>query len=409
MKLTDADCRNAKPRRKIWKLGDGGGLFLCVMPKGSKLWWVSYRFNGKQKTLSVGPYPTITLAAARSARERAKRQIKEGVDPSAAKIATKYGRQNSATTFNAVCTEFLARQQQSGLANTTMTKLRWLLSFPKAAFGEKQIKEIRPTDVIQVLKKLQERGVKDTAVRVRSTISAVFRTAIALEWAESDPSFALGDLLAAPLRKHRAAITEPAAFGKLLRAIDRYDGQVTTVAALQLMALLFCRPGELRKAEWNEFCLEEGVWIIPAARMKQRQEHKVPLSAQAVTILEHLKKITGKGRYLFPSVRTAQVPMSENSLNVALRSLGYSKDEMCAHGFRASASTLLNNSGNWHPDCIERQLSHMDRDAVRRAYNHAEYWDQRVSMVQSWADYLDRLKGSGQIIPLPHTQPATAS
>ena len=268
------------------------------------------------------------------------------------------------------------------------------------SLGNRSITEIRPTDVLTVLRGVEQRGRHETARRLRSTISSVFRYAVATARAENDPTIALRGALTTPVVKPRAAVTDPKAFGALLRAIDGFDGQPATKAAFKLMALLFPRPGELRAAEWTEFDLDAAVWTIPASRTKMRRSHRVPLSHQAIRILNDLYAITGKGILVFPGVRTVLRPISENTVNAALRRLGYSKDEATAHGFRATASTLLNESGKWNPDAIERQLAHVENNDVRRAYARGEHWEERVKMMKWWADHIDGLKIVGKVIAI---------
>ena len=403
MLLSDAACRNAKlkPGAKITKLKDGGGLFLVLKAK-AKLWWLSYRYGGKPKTLSLGKYPTVSLSEARERALGAKKVLAVGTDPNVAKKAAKTEETAASDTFELLARDYLNHQRNSGRAPATMAKLEWLLGLSFSGLGRKKINDIEASDILQVVRKVEQRKRYDTAHRLRSVIGTVFRFAIASGRAKADPTYALRGALVSHQTKHRAAIVDRKAFGALLRAIDGFDGQITTIAALQLMALLFPRPGELRAAEWEEFDLEAAVWEIPADRTKMRRAHRVPLSRQAVAILKGVNLITGLGRFVFPSVRTTQQPMSENTLNAALRRLGYSKEEMTAHGFRSSASTLLNESGEWHADAIERQLAHVERDDVRRAYARGEHWEQRVQMMQRWADQLDHLKLTGQVAPVGH-------
>jgi integrase len=268
------------------------------------------------------------------------------------------------------------------------------LDFARPDLGERHIGEISAAEVLDVLRKVEARGRLESARRLRSTIGGVFRLAIATARADNDPTFALRGALTAPQVTHRAAIVEPKGFGALLRAVWGYEGQPATHAALKLAALLFPRPGELRTAEWSEFDLEadQPVWTIPAAKTKMRREHAVPLPVQAVAILRELHAITGRGRLAFPGIRTATRPISENTLNGALRRLGYAKEEMTSHGFRAVASTLLNESGKWSADAIERALAHQDEDAVRRAYARGRHWEERVRMMQWWADQCDAMR-----------------
>lgn len=397
MSLSDAVCRSLKPSARLYKRSDGEGLQFWVQPNNSKLWRLAYRFGGKQKSLSLGIYPVVTLADARKGRDQAKKLLAKGIDPSVARKTTK------ANTFQNVAEEYMDQQRKKERAASTLKKLEWLLSFAYPFLGAKPIADIRPPEVLDVLRKVESRGRYETACRLRSIIGSIFRFAIATGRAEIDPTSSLRGTLAKPAPKHRPAITNPNAFGALLGAIDGFDGQPTTLAGLKLMALLFPRPGELRAAEWSEFDLDAAVWAIPAQRTKMRRIHRVPLSKQAIVVLKELEQVTGNGRLVFPSVRTGLKPISENTLNAALRCLGYTKDQATSHGFRASASTLLNESGEWNADAIERQLAHIENNDVRRAYARGEHWDERVRMMQWWADHIDNLKIVGKIIAMaPH-------
>jgi integrase len=389
MPLSDVKCRNARPGSKLQKLSDGGGLQLWIQPAGSRLWRLAYRFGGKQKLLALGTYPLVSLADAREARDEAKRLLMAGIDPAREKQDSK---DDSHDTFRIIAEEFVAKLEKEGRADRTITKTKWLLSFAYPGLGDQSIRKIDAAAVLKVLREVEVRSRYESARRLRSTIGSVFRYAIATARAETDPTSALKDALIRPTVTPRAAITVPKKLGALLRAIDSFDGQPTTRAALKLMALMFPRPGELRAAAWAEFDFDNAVWTIPEVRAKMRRPHSVPLSVQALAILDQLREISGDGSLLFPSVRTTKRPISDNTLNAALRRLGYSKDEATAHGFRATASSLLNESGKWHPDAIERQLAHVEGNDVRRAYARGEHWDERVKMMQWWADHLDELR-----------------
>jgi integrase len=390
--LNDTRVRTTKPCQRPIKLSDSGGLYLLIAPHGSKLWRLAYRFGGKQKTLAIGAYPTFTLKAARDKREEAKRLLANGVDPSTQRRLEKQIT-STGNTFRAVAEEVLAKLEKEGRADVTLTKKRWLLDFAYPAFGHRPIAEITAPEVLSVLRRVEARGRYETARRLRSTCGTIFRYAIATGRAERDPSADLRGALTSPKVNHRAAIVDPVGIGALLRAIDGYDGLPMTKAALRLAPLVFVRPGELRHAEWLEFDLAAAEWRIPSAKMKMRRPHRVPLSRQALDVLRDLKPMSGGGRFLFPSVRSTVRPMSENTLNAALRRLGYGTDEMTTHGFRTMASTRLNEMSGWNPDAIERQLAHQEQDDVRRAYVHAaEYWPERIKMMQVWADYLDELR-----------------
>ena len=398
MPLTDVAIRNAKPDRKPSKLSDGGGLFLLITPQGSKLWRFAYRFAGKQKTLALGSYPDVSAADARRQRDAARKFISDGLDPS---VQRKIEKQANGNTFRVVAHELLDKMRREGRADATLAKTEWLLEFAFPVLGDRPAAKISAVELLAVLRKIEGRGKYETARRLRSTCGMVFRYAIATGRADRDPTVDLRGALTTPKVKHRAAIIEPAGIGALLRAIDGFEGQATTRLALQLAALLFVRPGELRHAEWNEVDFDSAVWIIPAEKMKMRRPHRVPLARQAVAVLNALKVLTGEGRWLLPSVRTVKRPISENTLNAALRRLGYGPDAMTAHGFRATAATRLNEMGRWHPDVIERQLAHQEPNDVRRAYTHGvEYWPDRVAMMQVWADYLDELKAAGSVVSI---------
>jgi integrase len=397
--LKDVAVRNAKPSAKPRKLSDGGGLHVLIQPTGSKLWRLAYRFAGKQKTLALGVYPAVSLEEARRLRDEAKKLLARFLDPSVQRKADKQAGKDC--SFRAVAEEVTAKLEREGRAQPTLAKKRWLLDFAYPAFGDRPVAEITARDLLALLRKIEGRGLYETARRLRSTCGMVFRYAIATGRADRDPSIDLRGALTAPQVTHRATIIDPKNIGALLRAIDGFDGQPTTRAALRLGAYLFVRPGELRHAEWNEFDLDRAVWSIPAEKMKMRRPHRVPLARQPLAIVRELQEITGNGSRLFPSVRTFTRPISENTLNAALRRLGYGSEEMCTHGFRGMACTRLNEMDHWNPDAIERQLAHQEANAVRRAYTHGvDFWAERVQMMQAWADYLDALREGGKVVPL---------
>jgi integrase len=397
--LKDVAVRNAKPSAKPRKLSDGGGLHVLIQPTGSKLWRLAYRFAGKQKTLALGAYPAVSLEEARRHKDEAKKLLARSIDPSVQRKADKQAGADS--SFRGVAEEVIAKLEREGRAQVTLTKKRWLLDFAYPAFGDRPIAEIAARDLLALLRKIENQGFYETARRLRSTCGMVFRYAIATGRADRDPSMDLRGALTVPQVNHRATITDPKGIGALLRAIDSFDGQPTTRAALRLAAYFFVRPGELRHAVWNEFDFDTAVWSIPAEKMKMRRPHRVPLARQSLAVLRELQEVTGNGCWLFPSVRSFARPISENTLNAALRRLGYGSEEMCTHGFRGMASTRLNEMGRWNPDAIERQLAHQEANAVRRAYTHgAEFWAERVEMMQVWADYLDGLKAGGKVLAL---------
>ena len=407
MSLTDVRIKKEKPSAKPFKLSDERGLYLLINPNGSKLWRYQYRFLGKQKLLSIGAYPDIGLGEARRIRDEARTIVAGGGDPSAEKqVAKRAALEVETNTFKAIADEYIAKLVREGRSPITVHKVTWLLDMAcsgvsgSGGFGGAAIKQVTAPQVLTTLRLVEARGTHETAKRLQSTIGAVFRYAVATARADNDPTYALKGALTRPVVTHRPAVTDKVALGGLLRAIDGFNGQSTTVAALKLLALLAPRPGELRFATWDEFNLETSEWTIPAVRMKMRREHRVPLPRQAIAILKDLKKLAGQSTFLFPSLRTILKPMSENTLNAALRRLGYTQDEATAHGFRATFSTLANQSGLWNPDAIERQLAHVEGNEVRRAYLRADFWDERVKMMQWWADQLDTLRAGAKIIPI---------
>lgn len=401
MALTDTAIKAAKPAASQYKLHDEKGLLLIVRPTGGKLWRLKYRFAGKEQQLTIGIYPEVGLKEARERRDAARRVLAEGRDPSAEKKRDKIAAAISAgNTFKVVAEEFIAKRQREKMANATVTKCRWHLARLDKLHG-RPIAEIEAFELLAVLRKMEARGNLEAARQVRSFASRVFRYGVATTRCKRDIAADLIGALTAPTVKHHAAIVDPAGVGGLLRAIDTYAGHAATYHALRLAPHVFVRPGELRHAEWAEIDLDSAIWTIPASRTKMRKEHLVPLSKQAKSILQDIQKLTGGGRLVFPSAtHGSSRPLSENTLNAALRRLGYGHDEMTAHGFRAMASTLLNQSGKWRPDVVERALAHGERDKIRAAYNRAEYWDERVTMAQWWSDYLDALRSGAKVIPL---------
>lgn len=393
MPLSDSQLRSFKSKEKPYKVSDFEGLYVLVKPSGSKLWQFKYRMHGKERLLSIGQYPEVSLAQARKAKELARSQVAEGIDPSEAKQEAKaLAREAQGNTFAKIGATFLEKQRKEGKSKATLDKTVYHLKLANADFGRKPITEITAPMILRTLRKQEAKGNHETAHRLRARIGSVFRYAVASGLAETDPTYALKDALIRPTRKHRAAITDPKALGALLREIDGFEGQATTRIGLQLLALTAQRPGEIRHAKWEEFDFQEKIWSLPAAKMKMRRDHNVPLPDQAIALLDELRMITGNGFYLFPSLRSWQRPMSENTLNAALRRMGYSGDEMTAHGFRASFSTLANESGLWNPDAIEAALAHVERNEVRKAYNRGLYWDERVKLADWWARYLEELR-----------------
>lgn len=405
MALTDTAIRAAKPKEAQYKLHDEKGLLLIVRPTGGRLWRLKYRFQGKEQQLSLGTYPDVSLKDAREGRDAARKLLAEGKDPSTEKKREAVAAAVSAgNTFKVVAEEHIAKRQREGAAGTTIAKARWHLD-RLAKLHARPIAEIEAFEVLDVLRKLETRGNLEAARQIRAFASRVFRYGVATTRCKTDPAALLVGALTAPKVKNHAAITDPVEVGALLRAIEGYEGQPSTHYALRLAPHVFVRPGELRQAEWAEFDFERAVWTIPASRTKMRKEHAVPLSWQAAAILREAEKISGAGTLAFPGLRGKR-PISENTMNAALRRLGYGHDDMTAHGFRAMASTLLNQSGKWRPDVVERSLAHGERDKIRAAYNRAEYWSERVDMAQWWSDYLDVLRDGAQIIPMQNRKAA---
>lgn len=394
MPLSDSKIRNLKAPSSVLKLSDGGGLYLHVTPKGSKHWRLAYRFDGKQKLLSFGPYPAVSLAEARTKREDAKAVLRSGEDPSKRVQVEKYQQHlASISRFNTIAEELLEKNTREEKAETTLAKKRWLIGIANADLGELPITEIKAPAILGVLRKVEAAGNYETARRLRAVISQVFRYAIATSRAEIDPTFGLKGALITPKVTPRAAITNEAKFAGLIRAIWTYEGSPESKAALKLLALLYPRPGELRLAKWEEFDLKRAVWTIPAERMKMRREHRKPLPRLAIEILTDLRKMTGDCELAFMSSWSSGKPISENTLNGALRRLGFTKEQATSHGFRSSASSLSNESGRWSPDAIEAELAHIGADQVRRAYNRALYWEERVRMADWWAEEIQGMLG----------------
>jgi integrase len=367
-----------------------------VNPNGSRWWRLKYRVAGREKLLSLGVYPDVPLKRAREKRDDARRLVADGIDPSAQRQAVKAAQRDS---FEAVAREYFEVKRKA-LAPTTFEKrVKRFEDFIFPYLGKKPIGSITAPEFLAAIKRVETRGIHETAHRLRSEGGQIFRYAIATGRAERDVCADLRGALAPVVVRNHPAITDPARIGELLRAIDGYHGQPATECALKLAPLVFVRAGELRKAEWSEFDLDGAEWRIPAKRMKMREQHMVPLSRQAVALLRELHPITGSGKYVFPSSVHADRPISENTVNASLRRLGFPGDEMTGHGFRSMASTCLNEQG-WSPDVIELQLAHAERDEVRGAYNRAQRLADRRKMMQAWADYLDSLRAPRAVVAL---------
>ncbi|MBF0294532.1 MAG: tyrosine-type recombinase/integrase [Magnetococcales bacterium] len=391
MPLTDTAIRTTKPTDKVVKISDGNGLFLQINPNGSRYWRLAYRFGGKQKLMALGVYPEVSLKQARERRDEARKLMADGTDPMVQRRVEKIALSGD-DTFEQIARDWLKKMAPSWSAGHLALTTNRLERDVFPALGTMQIGTIKAQDVRAVLDRMATRGVISSVHRVKQIIGTVFRFAVAAGLADTDPTSALTRTLTPVKERHHAAVTDPAEISGLLRAIDAYSGDAVTRLALRLAPLVFVRPGELRHAEWSEIDFATSTWTIPAHKMKMREAHIVPLSTQAVVILEALRPLTGSGRYLFPSMRTPERPMSENTITAALRRMGYGVGEATGHGFRTTASTRLNEMG-WDGDVIERQLAHAERNAVRNAYNRAAYLPERRKMMQAWADYLDQLAG----------------
>lgn len=389
MPLTNAKLKALKPKAKPYKLADYDGLLILVTPNGSKLWKFKFRINGKEKSLSFGKYPYVSLLQARDMRDAARTNIAQGVDPAALKRERKNSQKAiSEHTFAKFADRYLIKSMKEGKSEATLKKTEWILRLAIADIGDMAINNINAQTVLKTLKKREAMGHYETVRRMKSTISAVFRYAVASGVAENDPTFALKDALIRPTTKHRAAITDKTKLKEYLHALENYGGRTETKIGLKLLMLFACRPGEIRKAKWEEFNFEERIWSVPVTRMKMRKPHTVPLCADALALLEQLRTLTGWGDLLFPAQTSAHKPISENTLNQALRRMGFGPEEVTSHGFRSTFSTFANESGLWNPDAIEAYCARQDKNAVRRAYNRSLYWDERVRMADWWADEL---------------------
>lgn len=388
MPLTDTALRAVKATEKAQKLFDGNGLFLFVSPSGTKSWRLKYRFQGKEKLLTLGTYPQTSLKEARERTADARKQLDGGIDPGETK---KEEKQAAACTLEQVAREWYEKQLPAWSKRHSEDVMERLEKNIFPFLGDRPIAEVTAPELLSVLRRIEARGAIETAHRVRGICSLFFRYAVATSRVERDPAADLKGAITNRIPKPRAAITTPDEVGALMRAIDGFAGTYTVKCALQMCALTFCRPGEVRTAEWTEFDFKENLWRIPGSKMKMRMDHLVPLSRQALEILEELRKLTGSGKYLFPSIRTIDRPISDMTLVAGLRRMGFEKDEMSAHGFRAMASTLLNEQG-YSADVIEKQLAHSPSNKIRGIYNRAEYLTERRKMMQAWADYLADLK-----------------
>lgn len=391
--LSDAQVSKAKPTEKDYKLSDGAGLHLLVTTTGGKLWRFQYRFDGKQKLLALGQYPQISLANARKRREEARTLLANGQDPGEAKkAARKAASIKDASSFELIAREWYGKNEPVWSPGHALTVICRLEKDVFPAFGNKPVSEITASDVRSMLLKIEARGAAETALRIKIMCGQVFRYAVALGKLEHDPSAALKprEIFKRRETKHHPAITDPKELAPLLKAIDGYQGTLVVKSALQLAPMLFVRPGELQKMEWSQIDFETCTWSIPAELMKMKQPHLVPLSSQALEILRKLQPVTGHGQYVLSGRGTR--PMSNNSINAALRYLGYDGDTVTGHGFRATARTMLDEVLGFRVDLIEHQLAHAVRDTNGRAYNRTSFLDDRRHMMQAWSDYLEGLK-----------------
>lgn len=403
MPLSATRVKNAEIRKKQYKLSDEKGMYLLITPNGSKYWRLKYRYSGKEKTLALGVYPDVSLADARDRRDDARKLLAHDVDPGEAKKARKRKQvQQADDSFQSIAAEWF--QTKMGQRSKSHRDRTWRALekdiFPQ--LGNRPIAQITAPDLLDALRKIESRGAIETAHRAKQTAGQIFRYAVVTGRAERDPSGDLKGALQNPQKKHLAAITEPKQVGRLLVAIEGFEGTATVRAALRLSPLLFCRPGELRHMEWEEINWDEEHWELPEGKMKIRRPHIVPLANQSLAILRESQRLTGQGRYVFPSARGRSRPLSENGVRTALRTLGYDNDTMTPHGFRAMARTILDEVLDHRVDYIEHQLAHTVKDANGRAYNRTAHLPGRRKMMQHWADYLDQLRAeakTGNILP----------
>lgn len=399
MPLSDTALRALKPMERRYKKVDQRGLYIEVEPNGSKLWRYKYRYDGVEKRIALGRYPDVSLSQARRKQEDARRLLEDGKDPSPERRRERLvASVNAENTFGGIAREYIQHKMiGEQRAEVTIAKARWLLE-QLSPLERLPVAKIRAVEVLAALRRIEAKGKHETARRCRSFASRVFRYAVATCRAENDPSAVLRGALITPRVTHHSALTDPKAVGELLRAIDEYPGSMITRIAMQIIPHVMSRPGELRLAEWCEFDFDAAIWTIPQGRMKMRRPHAVPLSKQVLGYLDELHALTGPGGFVFPAFHTFKRPMSENTINQAFRRMGYTSEQMTAHGWRTTASTLLNESGKWNPDAIECSLAHADSNAVRGTYNRGRYWAERVEMHQWWSDYLDRLRSGAEVL-----------
>lgn len=404
MPLNEMKVRNAKPKEKSYKISDSEGLYLHVTETGGKLWRFKYRFDNdgkgkKEKLLAFGKYPEVSLHDARRRRDDARKLLANNVDPGAVRKAQKQAKIEDTETVEVIAREWHEKFKSTWTEGHALKLMRCLERDVFPWIGTRPIKEIKAPELLTVLRRVESRGVLEGAHRVRGICNMIFRYAVSTGRAERNPAQDLIGSLPPVKEKHLAAIIEPKEVRELLLAIDGYIGSYVVKLALQLSPLLFVRPGELRHMEWKEVDLENALWSIPPEKMKMREPHLVPLSRQAIKILEELQKLTGAGKYAFPSERTFDRPMSNNAVLAALRRMGYTKDEMTPHGFRAMARTIIDEVLQIRPDFIEAQLAHRVSDPLGRSYNRTQHLNERRKMMQTWSDYLDGLKTGAKVLP----------
>lgn len=395
--LTDLKILKSKPRSANYSLFDGHGLFILITPSGGKLWRYKYTYEGKSRLLALGSYPEISLQSARALREDARQLLAKGIDPSAFRKAQKQAKTTEGETFEVMAREWHDKFRSQWTEAYGAKILRRLEHDVFPWIGKEPIRQLGAQDIFKILTIAASRGVIDSAHRLRGTCGMVFRYAVATGRADRDPTHDLIGALPPAQVKHRAAIIDPEQAAGLLRAIDGYQGSYIVQCALKLAPLTFLRPGELRQGEWEEISFKESLWKIPPEKMKMRESHIVPLATQSIAILKELYRLTGGGRYLFPSARSADRPMSDNAVLAALRRMGYDKEEMSGHGFRAMARTILDEQLHVRIDYIEHQLAHAVKDPNGRAYNRTAHLEERRKMMQRWADYLDEIKSAGKV------------
>ena len=382
---------NGKPKR----YNDGEGLYLIVFKSGLKSWRYNYSFNARQQTITYGSYPSLSLSEARDLHLEALKLKRQGISPAEQKQKEKY--KLDVLSFRTIADEWFNHHEMS--KRTTEKREYYINQYINPFIGDRAINEVEPPEILYLLRKIEKAGKVATAHRVKTTISQILRYAVATGRCKRDITLDLRGALKPIITRHRSAITEPKEIGELLRALADYQGDVTTRYALKILPYVFVRMGEFRTMEWKDLDFNTKQWLIPAEKMKMKSPHIVPLCEQAIQLLKELHEFTSYSNYVFPSIRTKTRPMSENTVNASLRRLGYTADQMCSHGFRSMASTRLNELG-FRADVIERQLAHIDGNKVRSAYNRSEYIEERTSMMQSYADYLDTLRDGATVIPI---------